>query len=449
MERIKLEELKAVPLQNDIVTEDSAALAFVDKYEDELRFDHTMRKWYRWDGNIWRRDDKALAFSYAREEARSLSDSLEGKARFIVSKVSFAAAVEKFAQSDPRVAVTKDYWNPDRYKLGTPGGTVDLRTGELYTAKPDDLITRQTAVAPADTADCPAFMEFLQQACNRDRELIKFIQQWCGYCLTGDTKEQSLVFIYGDGGNGKGVLQRVLGYIMGTYAATALMDTFMAESYGKHPADIASLAEARMVMASETEEGRAWAEAKIKQLTGGDKIKAHFMRKDPFEFLPEFKLFFIGNNQPSLKEVNSAIRRRFNIIPFVYKPERMDLDLEEKTLKPEWPAILRWFIDGAVMWQRAGLERPQVVIDASEEYFAEQDMLKQWVEECCDVRLTLWDTSKNLFASYSDWMAERGESPGKQKALTQALKRIPGITKVDTKQARGLKGIRLRANVEI
>jgi hypothetical protein len=76
-------------------------------------------------------------------------------------------------------------------------------------------------------------------------------------------------------------------------------------------------------------------------------------------------------------------------------------------------------------------------------------MLKQWVEECCDVRLTLWDTSKNLFASYSDWMAERGESPGKQKALTQALKRIPGITKVDTKQARGLKGIRLRANVEI
>jgi putative DNA primase/helicase len=114
---------KAISNESAIVTEDSAALAFVDKYNDELRFDHTMRKWYRWDGNIWRRDDKALAFSYAREEARALSDSLEGKARFIVSKVSFAAAVEKFAQSDPRVAVTKDYWNPDRYKLGTPGGT--------------------------------------------------------------------------------------------------------------------------------------------------------------------------------------------------------------------------------------------------------------------------------------------------------------------------------------
>ena len=270
------------------------------------------------------------------------------------------------------------------------------------------------------------------------------MQQFGGYCLTGDTKEQALIFIHGDGGNGKGVLQRVLGNIIGTYTATAAMDTFMASNFDKHSSHLASLAHARLVMAGETEEGRAWAEAKIKQITGGDKIKARFMRKDNFEFLPEFKLFLIGNNQPNLKQVNNAVRRRFNIVPFIYKPVQIDFDLEEKKLKPEWPGILRWFIDGCLMWQQTALQRPQVVIDANEEYFGEQDLLQQWIDECCDLRATIWDTSQNLFSSWSDWMTERGENPRSQKSLTQSLKKRPGISKSDARTTRGLKGIRVK-----
>jgi putative DNA primase/helicase len=435
---------KANAVEKEIVTEDSAAQEFVDLYERELRYDHTVKKWYRWTGDYWCCDDKALAFHYAREQARKLAREQDARARYITSKVSFAASVEKFARADPRMAVTKDYWDPDRYLLGTPGGTVDLLTGELRSAAPKDLITRQTAVAPADTANCPNFMQFLRQATNGDEDLIRFLQQFGGYCLTGDTKEQALIFIHGDGGNGKGVLQRVLGNIMGTYTATAAMDTFMASNFDKHSTDLASLAHARLVMAGETEEGRAWAEAKIKQITGGDKIKARFMRKDNFEFLPEFKLFLIGNNQPNLKQVNNAVRRRFNIVPFIYKPVQIDFDLEEKKLKPEWPGILRWFIDGCLMWQQTALQRPQVVIDANEEYFGEQDLLQQWIDECCDLRATIWDTSQNLFSSWSDWMTERGENPRSQKSLTQSLKKRPGISKSDARTTRGLKGIRVK-----
>jgi putative DNA primase/helicase len=218
----------------------------------------------------------------------------------------------------------------------------------------------------------------------------------------------------------------------------------MSSNQDKHSTDIASLANARLVMASETEEGRAWAEAKIKQMTGGDVIKARFMRKDNFEFLPEFKLFLIGNNQPNLKQVDNAVRRRFNIVPFIYKPPRVDHDLEELRLKPEWPAILRWFIEGCLMWQRKGLVRPRVVVEATEEYFGEQDLHKQWIEECCDLRVTLWDTTRNLFSSWSDWMTERGENPGTQTRLTQTLKKRPDISNGDNKKARSLKGIRVR-----
>ena len=443
-ERKKRQKQKPGAQVDLLVTEDSAAQEFVDLHENELRYDHTVKKWYRWNGSYWKHDETAVAFHWARQLARKLAKDQDGKGRYITSKVSFAASVEKFARCDPKIAVTRDYWDPDKYLLGTPGGTVDLRTGRLRPASPADLITRQAAVAPAETSDCPHFKAFLQQATNGDDDLIKFIQQFGGYCLTGDTKEQALLFIHGDGGNGKGVLQRVLGCIMGSYTAVAAMDTFMASSFDKHSTDLASLADARLVMASETEEGRLWAEAKIKQITGGDKIKARFMRQDNFEFSPEFKLFLIGNNQPNLKQVNNAIRRRFNIAPFIHKPEKVDFDLEEVKLKPEWPAILRWFIEGCLMWQQTGLQRPQVVIDANEEYFGEQDLLQQWVDECCDLGITIWDTSKNLFASWSDWVSHRGEQAGSQKSLTQSLKKRPGISKFDKESARGLKGIRCK-----
>jgi hypothetical protein len=191
------------------------------------------------------------------------------------------------------------------------------------------------------------------------------------------------------------------------------------------------------------EEGRAWAEAKIKQMTGGDVIKARFMRQDNFEFLPKFKLFLIGNNQPNLKQVDNAHWRRFNIVPFIYKPPRIDFDLEEKKLKPEWPAIFRWFIEGCLKWQKTGLKRPQVVIEATEEYFAEQDLLKQWVDECCDLKPTLWDKTANLFESYSKWMVARGELPGTQTRLTQALKKKYRLPKHPDTSVRG-QGIRVR-----
>ena len=236
-------------------------------------------------------------------------------------------------------------------------------------------------------------------------------------------REHALFFVYGPGGNGKSVFLNVLAGVMGDYATTAAMDTFTASVTDKHPTDLAMLQGARMVSASETEEGRAWAESRIKQMTGGDTIRARFMRQDFFEYRPQFKLVIVGNHKPVLRNVDDAARRRFNIIPFVHKPPVPDRQLEEK-LKAEWPAILAWAIEGALDWQENGLVRASVVADATNEYFTEQDSVRQWEAECCTTGgRNISDTTAALFASWSAYAQANGEKPGTTKWFSQILHR--------------------------
>jgi len=235
------------------------AQQFADRYADHLRYCHDTGAWFRWDGNIWRQVRTGIAFQWARELARSMAVCEPAKIRYTTSKISFAGGVERFARSDPVFAVTIDVWDTDPWLLGTPAGTVDLRTGELRPERQSELITKATAVATAATANCPTWLRFLEEATKNDAELTRFLQQWAGYSLTGITREHALGFVFGSGGNGKTVFINVLTGIVADYAASAAMETFAASHSDRHPTDLAMLRGARLVTASETEEGRAWA----------------------------------------------------------------------------------------------------------------------------------------------------------------------------------------------
>jgi putative DNA primase/helicase len=194
----------------------------------------------------------------------------------------------------------------------------------------------------------------------------------------------------------------------------------VASDGNNHPTDLAMLRGARMVMVSETEEGRAWAESRIKLLTGGDKIRARFMRQDFFEYMPQFKLNFIGNHKPVLKNVDDAAKRRINMVPFLFKPPNVDFKLQEK-LQQEGPGILRWMIEGCLDWQKNGLIRPPVVINATAEYFAGEDTLSTWIKDCCKSIGYGGTESSVLFANWQKWALKAGEDPGSQKRFSQAL----------------------------
>ena len=174
--------------------------------------------------------------------------------------------------------------------------------------------------------------------------------------------------------------------------------------------------------AIETEEGRRWAESKIKSLTGGDKISARFMRQDFFEFIPQFKLFIAGNHKPGLRSVDEAIRRRFHLIPFTVTipPEQRDEALPER-LKSEWPGILQWMIKGCLEWQRSGLMPPQAVVDATAAYLESEDALAAWIDDRCERDPRAWEQSSDLFASWTTWATKAGEPVGTMRRFSQTL----------------------------
>ena len=435
--------LEPTPL-GDVVTEDSAAVEFVTLHGENLRFCHDTGDWYLWNGNIWENDRRGVAYQWVRELSRHLSDELCERLRPKIAKTTFVSGVEKFAKVDPVVAVNIEFWDRDPLLLGTPDGTVDLKTGVLRRGFRDDGITKSTLVAP-NSADCPRWLQFLAETAGGDNDLIRFLQQWCGYALTGLTREHALVFVYGPGGNGKSVFLNIVTAILGQYACVAAMDTFTASKNEKHPTDMAMLRGARMVTASETEEGRSWAECRIKQMTGGDPISARFMRQDFFTFKPQFKLTIVGNHKPVLRNVDEAARRRFLIVPFERKPGSPDRELEAKLLL-EAPAILQWMIRGCLDWQANGLTKPASVLAATEEYFSDQNLFVHWLEDDCESDVgnsEFSETSSILFKSWKDYALSAGNSPGTQQSFKDQMTRH-GFRYYRGRIAREFFGVRLK-----
>lgn len=398
------------------VSEDLIALQFTREHGPSMRFDHDVGKWFQWQLTHWAPLSVPAAFHYAREIGRRL-----GAAKKSVCKASVAGGAERFARADPVHAVTSEIWDQDPWLLGTPRGTLDLRTGRMHQPRRDEYITKLTGCAP-ENKPAERWLRFLNDATNGDQAMQVYLQRIAGYCLTGLTNEHALFFIYGPGGNGKSVFLNMLVHILGDYAMSAPMDTFTSSKFSSHPTELAMLKGARLVTASETEEGRSWAEARIKALTGGDPITARFMRQDFFTYQPHFKLLFAGNHQPSLSSVDPAMQRRFNMMPFVHKPAQPDHMLEEK-LKEEAPRILAWALQGCLDWQKHGLGRPESVTAATASYFENQDLLGQWIDDACIVGPDQWDQPGTLFRSWTEFARRAGEDAGTAKTFRSVLER--------------------------
>jgi putative DNA primase/helicase len=283
-----------------------------------------------------------------------------------------------------------------------------------------DYITKTTAVPPGGA--CPLWLAFVERIAGGDYGLVGFLQRAAGYALTGCTMENALFFLCGTGANGKSVFLNTLAGVLGEYAIAAPIETFIASSSDRHPTELAALRGARLVAAVETEEGRRWAEARIKQLTGGDKIAARYMRQDYFEFQPEFKLVIAGNHRPGLRGVDEAIRRRMNLIPFTVTipTEERDDRLAEK-LRAEWPGILAWAIRGCLDWQTGGLSRPEAVTRATAEYLESEDIFSAWLSECCSVTPHCWTSIAELWGSWKGWADRAGEIVGSTKSFSRTM----------------------------
>jgi putative DNA primase/helicase len=256
-------------------SDDALALRFADRHVGNLRYVAThMSTWLYWDGVRWQPDHTLRAFSCSRLICRAMAASCnKSRHRKELASAKTVAAVERLARSDRRLAATVEQWDADPWLLNTPDGVIDLRTGIMRKHRAEDYITHVTAVAPGKGA-CPLWHAFLDRVTAGDKGLQQYLQRLCGYSLTGVTREHALFFLWGTGANGKGTFINTITGILADYHRIAPIETFTASYTDHHPTDLAGLRGAHLVTATETEEGRRWAEAKIKMLTGGDKVTA-------------------------------------------------------------------------------------------------------------------------------------------------------------------------------
>lgn len=424
----------------DLETDDGLALAFVQAQAGDLRWVERWGRWFEWDGKTWREDGTLRVFDLTRKFLRRHA----GRRPERLLDARRIAAVERLARSDRAVATCPDQLDAHDWLLNTQAGVLDLKTGKLQPHDRDLLLTKITSCGVGGT--CPRWEQFLLEVTGDDPDLAGFLQRLAGYCLTGSTREHALFFLYGTGGNGKGVYLNTLRAIMADFAEVSSTDVFTASRGERHPTELAALRGARLVVAQEVEEGRRWAEARIKALTGGDPVSARFMRQDFFEYVPNFKLVIAGNHKPRLATVDEAIRRRLHLVPFeVHIPEgRRDLDLGEK-LAAEHAGILAWAVRGCLEYLDRGLEAPERVKAATDAYFASQDVMSEFLAECCETGPDFWETPKTMFSAWREFANSQGMRPGRQAEFRDKLEGQGLRQAKDYRRGRHWLGVRVKA----
>jgi putative DNA primase/helicase len=413
-----------------------------------LRFIPAKEQWLVWTGARWQPDAEMLAEDQIKLELRKLAAQIDAQAGGSEGEAKNASreardicssgkltAVTRLVKSDRAIAVAVESLDHNRWILNTPGGIVDLNTGQMSAPDPDQLCSRITAVTP-QWGPHPVWSKFLAEATKGDMDLQKYLQRLMGYSLTGSVREHTFAFIYGEGGNGKGVFINAMMGVLADYHRDSPMETFVASNSDRHPTELAALVGARLVTASETDVGKRWDEPKLKRLTGGDPITARGMRENFFTYRPCFKLVFAGNYKPETRNLDPAMRRRMHLVPFTNKPETPDPMLGEK-LEAEYPQILAWAIDGCLAWLESGLQAPASVRVATEEYFEESDPLGQWLLEATKpAHESITTPLLDLYGSWKEFANQHGYFVGASNRFGSLLKSRGYARKHDPKTRR-------------
>ncbi len=338
------------------------------------------------------------------------------------------------AKASPDLSVDPDTLDGDPYSLCTPAGVVDLYTGLLR--KPDptrDFHSRATSVAPQQTPT-PRWHRFLHDTFGDDaegQEMIDFLHLLLGYSITGDVGGQIMPFLFGSGRNGKSVLLDVLMKLLGDYADAAPPGFLMARPYEGHPTDLAELHGRRVIVCSEVRPGDRFDEARVKLLTGGDRIKARRMRQDFFSFEPTHKLWLLGNHRPEVGTGGFAFWRRMRLIPFerVVPYDRKIDNLADILVTEEGPGILNWLILGARRYLNGerDLTGPARVRIATSAYAETEDHTGRFFGECCRLEGGLRSEQAQLYAAYKAW-CQNEEAPAiSSRAFAARVRELVGL----------------------
>lgn len=396
------------PVEDDADTDDSAlddekyhddtgnAARLLRLHGDHLRFVHTWARWIVWDAErgCWSEDSKdSLIAEKAKdvgreikEEAVDLKGTEESKKHFGFgvqsANASRVAGMIKLSRGDRRVWLRgHEVLDADGWKLGVENGVVDLRTGELLPSDPDRLMTKQAPTPYDPEAKCPRFDEAMREW-HPDPEVRSYVQRMAGAALVGGQRDHRFLIQFGPGANGKGTFVRALQRALGDYAVEVHLSLLEETRNKEHDTVKADLFRTRLAVAIETAQRVRLAEASVKNLTGGDRIRARRMHQDPWSFDPTHSLWLQTNHLPTISGRDEGIWRRVRVVPWTatFKGRDADPDLDED-LAVESAGILRWLVDGCLQWQRRGLDEPEAVQRATLAYRQKEDVFARFAKD--------------------------------------------------------------------
>lgn len=441
------------------------------RYWKEIRHCEEFGKWFIWDGCRWKEDRDNTIYYLAKKVIKSIyneaaeceneaaSCALAEWAHDSSSNFRIRAMIESTkSEHDSGIPITSDVLDRDDFLITLKNGTFNMVDFKLLPFDQKDMITKQSPAEYNPESDCPTWIKFLDRIFKNQSErveIISFLQRCCGYSLTGDTKEQTMFLLYGGGANGKSTFLDVIQFILGDYAGSTESATFTTARGEAVRNDIARLTSLRFVSASENTTDSVLDEALIKKLTGGEKITARFLHKEYFEFYPKFKIWWAFNHQPKIKDTTDSIWRRIFLVPF---NERIPADEQDKTLaiklRNEASGILNWMIQGLKEYNKIGLNPPACVVTTTKEYREDQDILHDFIEECCiyrkDQELELsgdvTEYAKDLYLSYESWHNYNGGSPKDKLSSTKfgILLSDRGFKKTRDNKGKKYHGIKLK-----
>lgn len=417
----------------DNFTEMALSERFVKQHGQDLKFDHEQRAWFFWTGKCWERDRTGAVARLCKETVLSLYEEASNEFNDDQRRqqiVKFAQSFEKSqrqkdilssASIDKSIVILREIFDSDLFLFNLSNGTLDLKSG-FREHRREDLISKISPVEFDPNAEAPRWEKFLIEIFGNDMELINFIQRAVGYSMSGDTSEQCLFILYGEGANGKTTFLNTLQNIFGDYALTTEIKTLLTKKFDGISNDIARLVGARFVIGAEAEAGRSFSESLLKQLTGGDKISARFLRQEAFEFTPQLKLWLATNKLPKIRGRDVAIWRRVKLIPFeiTFTENEQDKELGNKLLT-EKAGIINWAFQGFQEWQNMGLETPEIVDKATLQYKIDTDPIGGFVEEHCIEDSEAFVSATLIYEEYKKWADKSGERQLSQTAFGKLL----------------------------
>jgi putative DNA primase/helicase len=410
---------------------------FLSSYGENIRY--TKEYGYLvYKNGVWHKDSDLDVKELVKQSSKNLITYLDRDSDFELWKEVHRMNSEKsikailnLANSDKRVLTDHSKFESHDYLINFKNGVFDSEKFAFREHDKNDFIMNQIPYNYNESAKCPKFLEFLQTSLGGDSELILYLQEIIGYSLTGLSIEPMIIFMYGNGKNGKSVLSELLQRISGGYSTKLRIESLMEKSLDGIPNDIARLVGKRIVVCSETKDGQKINESLIKDLTGNDTISARFLRKEFFDFRFKGKVFMYGNHKPVVKGNDFGIWRRLKLIPFNVQIEesKQDKFLLEK-LSSEGQGIINWSLDGLkrLIGNQFRFSEPQTVKDSVMEYREESDIVGQFIKEegyvCNQFKETY---CKNFYKDYKEFCLTYGYHPLSQRRVSEYLKTNFGI----------------------